>query len=369
MTRKTIHVTKPSLPPLEEFVQYLEQIWESRLLTNCGPLHEELEAALCSYLKVPFVSLFNNATVGLITALQAMELTGEVITTPFSFVATTDAIVWNRLDPVFVDIDPTSLNLDPAKIEAAITPRTTAILPVHCYGNPCDVDAIDAIAKRHKLKVLYDAAHAFGVNCHCGSVLKHGDLSVLSFHATKAFNTFEGGAIISPTAAVKKKIDQLRNFGIVNETSVNAVGMNGKMSEINAAMGLVQLRHIDRFVAARKQVDAEYRKQLKNVWGIRCLDGVAGESSNYSYFPILVEADYPDSRDGLYERLKSAGFFARRYFHPLISEFPVFNNLPSASSENLPTATIASRQILCLPLYHDLDLSVVCEIARLIGNC
>jgi dTDP-4-amino-4,6-dideoxygalactose transaminase len=346
-----IYVTQPYLPPLEEFVPYLEKIWANKILTNCGRFHHQLEEALCEYLGVKHLSLFANGTIALVTALQALRVTGEVITTPYSFVATAHSLLWNGIKPVFVDVDPNTLNLDPARIEAAITPQTTAIMPVHCYGHPCDVNAIQKIADNYNLRVIYDAAHAFGVQCHCGSVLNHGDLSVLSFHATKVFNTFEGGAIICPDAKTKLRIDQLKNFGFVNETTVVAPGINGKMSEINAAFGMLQLKHIDQALARRKDIDAAYREQLQGVKGIRCL-GDAGEAvANYSYFPILVEADRPLSRDALYQKLKDHNIFARRYFYPLITDFPMYRGLPSAHRDNLPVATSAAQKVMCLPIY------------------
>jgi dTDP-4-amino-4,6-dideoxygalactose transaminase len=359
-----IFVTRPELPPFEEVEPLLREIWDSRVLTNGGKFHQQLEAALCEYLGVKHISLFTNATIGLITALQALKISGEVITTPYSFVATVHSLLWNGIRPVFVDIEPTTLNLDPAKIEAAITPQTTAIMPVHCYGNPCDVDAIDAIAKKHNLRVIYDAAHAFGVNCHCGSVLNHGDLSVLSFHATKVFNTFEGGAIVSPDAETKLHIDQLKNFGFVDETTVIAAGINGKMSEFNAALGLVQLKHVDAAIAARREVDARYRELLRDVKGVTCLPS-SGSKSNYSYFPILLDGKRGRDREMIYDRLKTHQIFARRYFYPLISEFPMYRELPSAQPANLPTASNAADQVLCLPIYPDLDAQtqeVVCRI-------
>jgi dTDP-4-amino-4,6-dideoxygalactose transaminase len=291
-----------------------------------------------------------------------------VITTPYSFVATAHSLLWNGIKPVFVDIDPNSLNLDPSKIEAAITPQTTAIMPVHCYGHSCDVDAIQKIADNYNLKVIYDAAHAFGVKCHCGSVLSHGDLSVLSFHATKVFNTFEGGAIISPDAKTKIRIDQLKNFGHAGETTVVAAGINGKMSEINAAFGLLQLKHIDLALAKRKIVDTLYRQLLANVKGILCLGGSGEIVSNYAYFPILVKEDYPISRDDLNQRLKDIGIHPRRYFYPLISEFPMYRGLPSANPENLKQASAASKQILCLPIYPDLPLEMVGKISNFIAE-
>lgn len=280
---KNIYVTQPYLPPLEEFRPYLEKIWENKVLTNCGPFHQQLENALCEYLGVEHIALFTNATIGLVTALQALRITGEVITTPYSFVATSHSLLWNGIKPVFVDIDPDTLNLDPAKIEAAITPQTTAIMPVHCYGHPCDVDAIQKIADNYNLKVIYDAAHAFGVQCHSGSVLNYGDLSVLSFHATKVFNTFEGGAIVCPDAKTKNRIDQLKNFGHAGEVTVVAPGINGKMSEFNAALGLLQLKYIDEALARRKEVDLAYREGLKNVKGISCLNDAV---EIRSHFPL-----------------------------------------------------------------------------------
>ena len=365
---KNIYVTQPSLPPLEEFIPYLREIWDSRILTNGGAFHQKLEQALCEYLGVEHIALFTNCTIGLITALQALRVTGEVITTPYSFVATAHSLLWNGIKPVFADIDPHTLNLDPSRIEAAITPQTTAIMPVHCYGHPCDVDAIQKIADNYNLKVIYDAAHAFGVKCHCGSVLTHGDLSVLSFHATKVFNTFEGGAIICPDAKTKARIDQLKNFGHAGEVNVVAPGINGKMSEFNAALGLLQLKHIDEALARRKVIDLAYRERLHDVKGIHCL-GDAGEmQANYAYFPILVQPDYPLSRDELNQRLRDKGIFPRRYFYPLISEFPMYRGLPSAHRDNLPVASAAALQVLCLPIYPDLPLAAVDEIADLIAS-
>ncbi|WP_068607970.1 DegT/DnrJ/EryC1/StrS family aminotransferase, partial [Pseudomonas sp. BIOMIG1N] len=304
MSEKNIFVTQPYLPALEEFVPYLQQIWDNKILTNGGQMHQQLEAELCEHLGVEYISLFNNGTIALLTALQAMRVSGEVITTPYSFVATAHSLLWNGIKPVFVDIDPQTLNIDPSKIEAAITPQTTAILPVHCYGNICDVDAIQKIADNYNLRVIYDAAHAFGVEDSRGSILRHGDLSVLSFHATKVFNTFEGGAIICPDAKTKKRIDQLKNFGFVDEVTVVAPGINGKMAEINAAFGLLQLKHVDEAMQARQKIDSTYRELLKNIKGIRLLEGTGQTVSNYSYFPILIEPDYPLSRDELYQKLK-----------------------------------------------------------------
>lgn len=351
---KEINVTQPYLPPLKDFIPYLEKIWNNKILTNNGPYHNEFENALCAHLGVDYISLFANGTLALITALQALRVTGEVITTPYSFVATGHSLLWNGNKPVFVDVDPDTLNLDPSKIEAAITPLTTAIMPVHCYGNPCDVDAIQKIADNYNLKVIYDAAHAFGVKCHCGSILKHGDLSILSFHATKVFNTFEGGAIVSPDLKTKNRIDRLKNFGFVDEITVVAPGINGKMSEINAAFGLLQLEHMPYILNKRADLDRRYRVGLKDVDGIRCLSVPGSINSNYSYFPILIESNYPCDRDGLYLKLKSFGINSRRYFYPLISDFPMYKGMASADSLNIPVAIAASRKILCLPIYPDM---------------
>ena len=352
---RPIYVTKPSLPPLEDFIPYLEKIWETGVLTNNGPFHQQLEEALCRYLGVEYISLFSNGTIALVTALKALRIQGEVITTPFSFVATAHALRWNNITPVFVDIDPNTMNLDPKKIEAAITPETTAILPVHCYGTPCDVDAIDEIAANYNLKVIYDAAHAFGVNCHCGSVLNHGDLSVLSFHATKVFNTFEGGAIVSPDERTKRHIDHLKNFGFVNETTVVATGINGKMNELQAAMGLLQLEGIDAAIERRAHIARRYRERLIEITGITFLADAGQTRANYSYFPILVEPEYPLTRDRLYESLKQAGIYGRRYFYPLITSFPMYRGMRSARSENLSNATDVAEKVICLPIYPDLQ--------------
>lgn len=354
MSKKIIPVTQPFLPELSELIPYLEQIWDNRWLTNNGPFHQQLEAELCRYLGVEHVSLFNNATIALITALQAMRISGEVITTPYSFVATSHSIMWNGLEPVFVDIDPKTFNIDPAKIEAAITSRTTAIMPVHCYSNPCDVEAIQKIADNYGLRVIYDAAHAFAVDYKGESLLKWGDLSILSFHATKVFNTFEGGAIISPDAKTKQRIDRLKNFGIADELTVTAPGINGKMSEINAAFGLVQLKHIDKAMLQRRAIDSRYREVLADVQGITLYKHSVDANSNYSYFPILVEPDYPLSRDELYEKLKVNHILSRRYFYPLISNMPMYRGLPSALKMQLPYANQVADKVLCLPIFHEL---------------
>ena len=363
--KNPIYVTQPYLPPLEEFIPYLEEIWASKILTNCGPFHQQLEESLCEYLGVEHLALFTNGTLALVTALQALRINGEVITTPYSFVATAHSLLWNGIKPVFVDIDPDTLNLDSAKIEAAITPQTTAIMPVHVYGHPCDVQAIQDIADRYNLKVIYDAAHAFGVQDQGGSVLRHGDLSILSFHATKVFNTFEGGAIVCPDAKTMQHIDHLKNFGFENEVTVTAPGINGKMSEVNAAFGLLQLKYIDQALARRKEIDAIYRELIKSVKGLRCLQGAGEARANYSYFPILVDADYPLSRDALFEKLRGNNIFARRYFFPLISDFPMYRGLPSASQDNLPVATAAAQQVLCLPIYPNLSFDQVLEIVTI----
>lgn len=363
---KLITVTSPLLPPLEEFLPYLERIWQSKRLTNNGPFHEELETALAGFLGVPYLSLFNNGTTALITALQALDIRDEVITTPYTFVATPHALVWNRLTPVFVDIDPHTFNIDPARIEAAITPRTTAIMPVHCYGRPCDVEAIQAIADRHGLRVLYDAAHAFGVDDPGGSILRHGDLSVLSLHATKVFNTFEGGAIISPTLALKQHIDQLRNFGFVDETTVTTVGINGKMSEINAAFGLVQLKHVGQAMHRRRQIDCHYRKRLADIAGIQCLPASATCSANFAYFPILVDDRYGLTRDALYERLKGQGILARRYFHPLVTELAVYKD--AVRTFPTPVAHQAAARVICLPIHPDLRDEDIERVVAVIGD-
>jgi dTDP-4-amino-4,6-dideoxy-D-glucose transaminase len=365
--KKNIYVTQPFLPPLEEFIPYLEKIWSSKTLTNGGPFHQQLEAKLCEHLGVEHVALFTNGTIALITALQALRITGEVITTPYSFVATSHSLLWNGIKPVFVDIDPDTLNLDPSKIEAAITPQTTAIMPVHCYGHPCDVGAIQRIADNYNLRVIYDAAHAFGVANDEGSILKHGDLSVLSFHATKVFNTFEGGAIVCPDLKTKLRIDQLKNFGHAGELTVVAPGINGKMSEFNAALGLLQLQHIGEALVQRKTIDAAYRERLNRIKGIRCLREPFEKVPNYAYFPILVEGNYPLSRDGLNEALKGHGIHPRRYFYPLISEFPMYRGLPSAHRDNLPVATATAQKILCLPIYPGLDVETIQDVVRVIA--
>ncbi len=369
---KPLFVTQPYLPPLEEFLPYLEAIWDSKTLTNGGPMHQRLEAELCTYLGVKHISLFANGTLALVTALQALRITGEVITTPFSFVAGAHSLLWNGIKPVFVDIDPVTLNLDPKRIEAAITPQTTAIMPVHCYGNPCDVDAIQQIADNYNLKVIYDAAHAFGVTARGQSLLNHGDLSILSFHATKVFNTFEGGAIVSPDAKTKQRIDHLKNFGFVDEVTVVAAGINGKMSEVNASFGLLQLKHVGRAISRRREIDQLYRRGLAGVKGIHCVEPTGQDIANHSYFPILVQSDYPLSRDALYDAMKAHGIRARRYFFPLISSFPMYRGLPSAAAKNLPVATQIALQVICLPLFPamtDADVARVIDVIQAEAAC
>lgn len=366
---KSLYVTQPFLPPLEEFQAYLAQIWDNRILTNGGPMHRQLEEALCAYLGVPYISLFTNGTIALMTALQALRVTGEVITTPFTFVAGAHALVWNGITPVFADIDATTLNLDPARLEAAITRNTTAIMPVHCYGTPCDLDGIQRIADDYNLRVIYDAAHAFGVTHDGRSILTAGDLSVLSFHATKVFNTFEGGAIVSPDARTKERIDRLKNFGFVDETTVVASGINGKMSEVNAAFGMLQLKYVDEAIARRAEIEALYRRELATVPGIRLIEPDARTTGNHSYFPVLIEPEYGMTRDALYAELKRAGIMARRYFYPLVSNFPMYRALPSAAATNLPVATRMAEQVICLPIYPALTDDDVYRVVGVVAEC
>ena len=349
-----IFVTSPLLPPLEEFIPYLEKMWASKVLTNGGGVHQELEATLADYLGVKYVSLFSNGTLALLTALQALRISGEVITTPYSFVATSHTLLWNGLTPVFADINPETFNIDPDKIEELITPHTTAIMPVHCYGIPCQVEKIQKIADIYGLRVIYDAAHAFGVKKNGVSVLTHGDLSVLSFHATKVFNTFEGGAIISHDLKTKQRIDYLKNFGFAGETKVVAPGINAKMSEVSAAFGLLQLKHIDRALGARKDIYHRYMCYLADIKGISFYQFKGDYEWNYAYFPVLVEADFALSRDELYEMLKLDDIYVRRYFYPLISTFPMYRHLDSAAPEELVVASSIAQKILCLPIFPDL---------------
>lgn len=356
MNKDIITVTSPLLPNLDEFTDSLKEIWGSKWITNNGQFHQKLEAALAEYLKVPYVSLFTNGTLPLLTALQALRITGEVITTPYSFVATTHALWWNGIKPVFVDIDPSTGNIDPQKIEAAITPRTTAILPVHVYGKPCDTEAIQAIADKYGLKVIYDAAHAFGVEVNGESLLNAGDMSTLSFHATKVFNTIEGGAMVMHDEKTKQRIDYLKNFGFANEIEVVGPGINSKMDEIRSAYGLLNLKQVDAAIAARQKVAVAYRKALRNVKGISFWDDMQGVRHNYSYFPIFVDAEkYGMTRDELYMKMKDQDVWGRRYFYPLISEFSTYRGLESSRPENLPNAHRMADTVICLPMHHALS--------------
>lgn len=353
---RIITVTSPLLPDLTEFNDYLSDIWEKKWITNNGSYHKLLEKALAEYLKVPYVSLFTNGTLPLITALQALRITGEVITTPYSFVATTHALWWNGIKPVFVDVDPSTGNLDPEKLEAAITPQTTAILPVHVYGQPCRVNEIQEIADKYGLKVIYDAAHAFGVEMNGESILNAGDMSTLSFHATKVFNTIEGGAMVMKDAKTKQRIDYLKNFGFASEVEVVAPGINSKMDEIRSAYGLLNIKIVDQAIEARKQVAIKYREALKNVEGVCVWQDIAGIRHNYSYFPIFIDAKkYGMTRDDLYFKMKSHNVFGRRYFYPLICTFSSYRGLPSSGRENLPNAYRMADEVICLPMHHALS--------------
>lgn len=353
--KKVITVTSPLLPSLDDFMPYLQDIWNRKWLTNNGHYHQELEKALCEYLKVPYISLFTNGTLPLITALQALRITGEVITTPYSFVATTHSLWWNGIKPVFVDIDPVTGNIDPDKIEAAITPRTTAIMPVHVYGQPCDTKRIQEIADKYGLKVIYDAAHAFGVEVNGESILNAGDMSTLSFHATKVYNTIEGGALVMHDEATKKRIDYLKNFGFAGETTVVAPGINSKMDEVRSAYGLLNLKQVDAAIEVRHKVANQYREALRDVPGIRVMEDMPGVRHNYSYFPIFIDAErYGMTRDELYFKMKENNVLGRRYFYPLISEFSTYRGLESARPENLPVATHIANTVICLPMYHSL---------------
>ena len=366
---KTITVTSPLLPSLEEFEPLLKDIWERKWLTNNGYYHKELEKALADYLGVKYISLFTNGTLPLITALQAMRITGEVITTPYSFVATTHSIWWNGLKPVFVDVDEETGNIDPEKIEAAITPHTTAIMPVHVYGTPCNMKRIQEIADIYGLKVIYDAAHAFGVKKDGESVLKWGDMSTLSFHATKVYDTIEGGALVCHDEATKKRIDYLKNFGFADETTVVAPGINSKMDEIRAAYGLLNLKQVDSAIAKRKTIAEKYRDAFKNVPGIRMLKDVKGVRHNYAYFPIFIdEPVYGMSRDALYALLQEHDIFGRRYFYPLISTFSAYKGLESANPKNLPIAHKLADQVLCLPMFAELEDDGVNRVIDVVIN-
>lgn len=356
MDNKLITVTSPLLPSLDGFNEMLKQIWASKWITNNGSFHKQLEKELAEYLKVPYISLFTNGTLPLITALQALRITGEVITTPYSFVATTHSLWWNGIKPVFVDIDPATGNLAPEKIEAAITPKTTAIMPVHVYGKPCDTKRIQEIADNYGLKVIYDAAHAFGVEVNGESILNAGDLSTLSFHATKVYNTIEGGAMVIKDERTKKRIDYLKNFGFANEVTVVGPGINSKMDEMRAAYGLLNLRQVDAAIEARHQVAIRYREALRDVEGITFFDDMPGVKHNYSYFPIFIDAEkYGITRDELYMKMKEQNVLGRRYFYPLISEFSTYRGLPSANPENLPNAHKMANSVICLPMHHALN--------------
>ncbi len=362
-----ITVTSPLLPNLDDFYAELKNIWESKWITNMGSYHKQLEAALAEYLGVPYVSLFTNGTLPLMTALQALRITGEVITTPYSFVATTHSIWWNGCKPVFVDIDPKSGNIDPDKIEAAISPKTTAIMPVHVYGKPCEIKRIQEIADKYGLKVIYDAAHAFGVKVNGEGILNAGDMSTLSFHATKVYNTIEGGALVMHDEKTKKRIDYLKNFGIADEVSVVGPGINSKMDEMRSAYGLLNLRQVDTAIEARHQVAIKYREALRSVDGITFFDDIPGVRHNYSYFPIFIEEkEYGISRDKLYSKMKEVNVFARRYFYPLISEFSTYKGLPSADPANLPHAHKLANSVLCLPMHHALTNEDINRIIELI---
>lgn len=362
---KTITVTSPLIPPLEEFIPYLKDIWERKWITNNGHYHQELEKALAEYLGVPYISLFTNGTLPLLTALQALRITGEVITTPFSFVATTHSLWWNGIKPVFVDIDPITCNIDPDKIEAAITPHTTAIMPVHVYGNPCDITRIQEIADKYGLKVIYDAAHAFGVEINGESVLEAGDMSTLSFHATKVYNTVEGGALICHDEKTKQRIDYLKNFGFACETEVIGFGINGKMDEIRSAFGLLNLKQVDQAIEARHKIALQYREGLKDVPGITLMGDIPNVRHNYAYFPIFIDAEkYGMTRDQLYFKMKENGVLGRRYFYPLISSFSTYRGLDSAKPSNLPNATLIADSVICLPMYYGLTEE---DVERILG--
>jgi len=364
-----ITVTQPALPPLDEFIPYLEKIWDNKWLTNNGPFHQQFEKELADYLGVKYISVFSNGTLALITALQALRITGEVITTPFSFVATTHSLWWNNIKPVFVDIEDKYFNIDPQKIEAAITPKTTAIMPVHVYGNPCNVEEIQRIADTYGLKVIYDAAHAFGVKYKQQPILNWGDLSIMSFHATKVFNTIEGGAIICQDEKTKRRIDLLKNFGFADEVTVIEPGINAKMNELQAAYGILQLKHVDNYIAKRREIVGLYNKQLKDVKGIRIIDNTDKDVQHaYPYYPVLINAEkYGMTRDDLYFKLREHDIWGRRYFYPLISEFPTYRGLPSASVDNLPVATRVAKEVICLPIYANLessDVKKICDIIK-----
>jgi dTDP-4-amino-4,6-dideoxygalactose transaminase len=369
MEKSNTYVTQPALPPLEEYVEYLRQIWDSKILTNNGPFHQQFEKELAEYLGVKHISLFTNGTLALVTALQALRITGEVITTPFSFVATTHSLWWNNIKPVFVDIEPEYFNLDPEKIEAAITPQTSAIMPVHVYGNPCLVERLQEIADTYGLKLIYDAAHAFGVQINGKPVLDYGDLSVLSFHATKMFNTFEGGAIVCHDQKTKQRIDYLKNFGFAGETTVVAPGINAKMNELQAAYGILQLKYVDEYIAKRKALAEAYCEELKDSAGIRFLYNPPGVKRGFPYFPVLIDAEkHGKTRDEVYENLKKNNIYGRRYFYPLISQFPTYRGLPSARASNLPVAEKTAEQVLCLPIFPALSMDDLKKIVSIVKS-
>ena len=380
MSNKQITVTSPLLPDLGDFNEMLKDIWASKWITNMGQYHQQLEKALAEYLHVPYVCLFTNGTLPLMTALQALRITGEVITTPYSFVATTHSIWWNGCKPVFVDIDPQTGDMDPERIEAAITPATTCIMPVHCYGKPCDTKRIQEIADKYGLKVIYDAAHAFGVEVPAeqygleaydekglAGIMNAGDMSTLSFHATKVYNTIEGGALVVHDEKTKKRIDNLKNFGITDEVTVVAPGINGKMDEMRSAYGLLNLKQVDAAIEARQAVAKKYRDALRSVKGITFWDDMPGVRHNYSYFPIFINAEeYGETRDALYFRMKEQGVLSRRYFYPLISNFPTYRGLPTAAKENLPLGNRMADEVLCLPMHHALSEEDIVRILNLI---
>ncbi|MBN2450477.1 MAG: DegT/DnrJ/EryC1/StrS family aminotransferase, partial [Lentisphaeria bacterium] len=364
-----VTVTRPSLPPLEEYVKLLADIWDRRWLTNKGHYHDLFEAALAEYLGVPYLSLFCNGTMALEVGLQALRVTGEVITTPYSFVATTHAIYWNRCRPVFCDIEAETCTLDPDRVESLITPRTTAILPVHVYGNPCRTGALQHIAETHGLRLFYDAAHAFGVHVDGVPIVRFGDLSMLSFHATKVFQTAEGGALVTDDPKLKQRIDFLKNFGFADEVTVVGPGTNGKMNELQAALGLLQLRHVGEEVARRRAVAELYRRRLEGVPGVRLMPEPMGVTRNHGYFPIFIEQSaYGMDRDALYGRLKEAGIHGRRYFYPLISEFPTYRNCAGARPDSLPVASRMAREVLCLPIYGELSLAAAEQVAAMVAD-
>jgi dTDP-4-amino-4,6-dideoxygalactose transaminase len=364
---KKIFVTEPSLPSLKEFNVFLKSIWKTKILTNNGPYHKRLENELRRFLAVKNISLFSNGTIALIASLKALKIEGEVITTPYSFIATSHALLWNNIKPIFVDIDPLTLNIDASKIEKAITKNTTAILAVHCYGNICDVKLIKKIAKKYNLKVIYDAAHGFGVETDVGSILNHGDLSILSFHATKVFNTFEGGAVISPNSKLKIKIDKFKNFGFKNENEINELGINGKMSEINAAVGILNIQNYKKQNENRGRIYKDYVKMISKVQGIEYIKPNV-EKPNYGYFPILITKNFPISRNALFKKFRENNIIVRKYFYPLISNTALYKNISSSSKKNLSVANDIANKILCLPIYPNLRKESQIKIMKLIKD-